>query len=374
MNFQERTSCIFCKGSELSSIFKENLEVPIGNNVVDHQRDLFPYMPYNVQQCNSCLSFQIKYVGDLHILYENAVAGAHGSIRSTHNTLFASFICENKNIDSICEIGAGNGQLSDIVVEQKKINYTIIDPSYGGNQKDRHILSQFFEDCKGDDILSNTIIMSHVFEHFYNPVEILNKIKEISHVEYIYLSFPDLERFLEDGTYLVLTAEHTFYVDTKFLIDLFDFHGFSIQRSYSHENHSIFFEFKRTQTTPLKVFPKNSPDISHRVKAFFSKLQKNIEVVNKRINTSLKTYIWPCSMHTIFALAFGLQKQTIHCVLDNSPLKIGKYLFGHNIECDSFQEITQSAEKKNIVLVGGCYNKEIIQELKISNENNIYYI
>jgi hypothetical protein len=52
-------------------------------------------------------------------------------------------------------------------------------------------------------------------------------------------------------------------------------------------------------------------------------------------------------------------------VLDNSPNKIGKYLYGYNLECKSIEDKLND-EKYAIILNGGCFNKEIASE-KISN-------
>ena len=66
-------------------------------------------------------------------------------------------------------------------------------------------------------------------------------------------------------------------------------------------------------------------------------------------------------------------RKNITFVLDNSPHKIGKYLYGYNLYCKSFKEITESDNKKIIILAGGLYNKEIIDSER-SNSSNIVYI
>jgi len=374
MRYTERKHCIFCHGESLLTCFQVDKSIPMGNNVVYEKRDSFYTMPYNIQQCSNCLSFQTKYLADVHILYENAFAGAYGSIRSTHNTLFSSFIAENINATSLCEIGAGNGELSDILLEHKEVPYTIIDPSFCGKKDKKKILSTYFEESKETDISANTIIMSHVFEHFYNPLDILKKLESLQSIEFIYLSFPDLESFIQDGTYLVLTPEHTFYIDTSFLIRLFEQYGFSLQRRYTHVNHSVFLEFYRTVSPVEKQIIRHDSSVTKRVHRFFTNLESSIQRVNTARNKDIPCYIWPCSMHSIFCLSLGLPKDSILNVLDNSPLKIGNYLFGYNILCRSFKEVIQSQEKKTILLAGGCYTKEIIDEVQENTHNSVFLL
>jgi hypothetical protein len=91
-----------------------------------------------------------------------------------------------------------------------------------------------------------------------------------------------------------------------------------------------------------------------------------------KTNASLPVYIWPSSMHTNFVISFGLNKDRIINVLDNSPNKIGKYLYGYNLLCKSFTECIQSVERKIIILAGGSYNKEILSSIPL--ENNIVIV
>jgi hypothetical protein len=374
MNFKERKECVICRGTSLRTYFEEDKSIPMGNNVVDTKQETFYMMPYNIQQCTVCLSYQIKYIADLSILYENSFAGAYGSIRSAHNTLFASFITENSKVDAVCEIGAGNGELSDIILETKQIPYTIIDPSYCGKKENKEVICTYFENCRSCDISANTLVMSHVFEHFYSPLDILQKINSLESIQYIYLSFPDLESFIAEGTYLVLTPEHTFYIDNSFLIRLVEQHGFRLQRTYSHMNHSVFFEFYRsTQDIPTQSLVHDT-SVTERIDTFFKRLEQSIEAVKLQDHEGSPSYIWPCSMHTIFCLSMGLPGNSIANVLDNSPLKIGKYLFGFNLECRSFNEVIESSAKKTILLAGGCYNREVLQKVKENKANTFYLL
>jgi hypothetical protein len=327
-------------------------------------------MPYNVQVCEQCKTVQTKYIGDLQLIYENNFAGAHGTIRNTHTTLFSEFITSNTKVQSITEIGAGNGELADSILEKREVPYTVVDPSFGGNKTNKTILPTFFETCKNEDIQTNTLVMSHVFEHFYNPCRVLQKFQDLSSIEFIYLSFPDLEAFIEDGTYHVLNSEHTFYVQNQFLKEMFEVYGFVCKREYSHARHSVFFEFVRTPSFHNKAFPVNTNTKDH-TERFFQRLFENIEEANTVLTSSLPTYIWPCSMHTLFSLSFGLSKDKLTAVLDNSPFKIGKYLYGHSYKCLPFQEIIQTTSEKIVILTGGCYTQEVLVQVQKNPKNKV---
>jgi hypothetical protein len=311
------------------------------------------------------------YIGDLSIIYGEVFAGAYGSIRSTLNIKFAEIINNNKEIDSIIEIGAGNGELSQILLEKKDYSYTIIDPSYNGPIDKRKILPNFFEQIDLSTIQCDTVAMSHVFEHFYNPIEIITKLRNIPQLKFIHLALPDLDSFIEDGSYHVLNPEHTFYVTKYFLIDLFKYYGFKINTIQSHEKHSIFYEFEKLKTNESLPFPIND-NTEDRTVLFFNRLFQNINSINS-CSTDKLIYIWPASMHTIFALSMGLKKERIISVLDNSPLKINKLLYNYELPILAFNEVIRSNEEKIIILAGGCYNIEVIEEIS-KNKNNIVMI
>lgn len=374
--YEKREYCIFCKQKNLEKLFEKEYLFPLGNFVVDSPNYKYFFMPYNIQKCKNCFTFQTEYIGNLDLIYNNNFAGAYGKIRNSMNELFANFILKNKNILSISEIGAGNGELSDIIVEKQNIKYTIIDPSFNGNKNKKNIINSFFENCDINEINCDTIVMSHVFEHFYDPISILKKFNNINSLKYIYLSFPDLESFIKNKDYHVLNPEHTYYVDNKFIENMFNFYNFKLGRIFFHENHSVFFEFIKNNENKEKIldFPKNK-NSNEIINNFYNDLIFNIQNVNKIISITKKpVYIWPCSMHTIFTITFGLNSEFISNVLDNSPLKIGKYLYGYSLKCISFSEIINNNIDKIIILTGGCYNKEIVQISKNNIHNEIFII
>jgi hypothetical protein len=217
--------------------------------------------------------------------------------------------------------------------------------------------------------------MSQVFEHFYDPVNIIEKIKSLSTIDYIYISWPNLESFIKNGVYHVLNPEHIYYIENQFLIDLFKYFNYTLGRVYYHTTHSVFFEFKKESfQTENQIFPTNK-NTANDTKLFFSRILNNIQEANTLIRkTSDPVYIWPCSMHTLFCLSLGLESTLILNVLDNSTFKIGRYLYGFKHKCIEFTKTTTTPDKKIIVITGGCYNSEIIDDLSKNTSNTIVII
>ncbi len=78
-----------------------------------------------------------------------------------------------------------------------------------------------------------------------------------------------------------------------------------------------------------------------------------------------KICIWPASVHTQFLIMLlQITCDDIDFVLDNSSNKIGKVLYGYNLECKSFNNYCND-ENCAIILNGGCFNAEVINLNKI---------
>ena len=319
-------------------------------------------IPYNVQVCQKCYTHQLQYLGDLDEIY-NYHASAYGSIRESINVAFVNFVSANLNITGIMEIGAGSGQIADgIIATSNHIEYLVVDPSYSGDTTDRLVIRKCFEDVNGKDLVSqpNTVLMSHVYEHFYDPLEVLHRIRDMPSIKYVYISFPDLEAYVKNDNYQVLTPEHTFYVENQFLAKVFAQAGFEMKRMVKHDDHSVFFEFERADVRDSHN-PINS-NAAKDIQAFYERAFDRVARVNSQLEV-LHTkqnpiYAWPCSIHTVFLFTLGMKAELFDAILDNSPLKMGKYLYGYsnNLLCKSY---TNAVSKPcAIVMNGGCFMTE----------------
>jgi hypothetical protein len=210
--------------------------------------------------------------------------------------------------------------------------------------------------------------MSHVFEHFYNPNEILNKLNNNNNIENIILVWPDLEYYKDNNNYHVLNTEHTFYVDNNLIKTLFNNISFQLIEQIKYENHSVIFFFQKNTTLEKLKIENINYKIDNYYNFLFKKKADICEFIKINKDNNKKVTIWPASVHTQFFLML-LQLKDIDFVLDNSKNKIGKYLYGNNLECRSFSD--NCNKETAIILNGGCFNKEVVNIVK---ENKMEYI
>lgn len=353
----EQTQCIMCKSTSLTTLWHTSKRIAQGCYPVPKDHPC-PDMPFNITMCRNCKTHQLKYFGDPAIIYDYQ-ANFYGSIRTTMNDLFAKFVTANPNIRSLLEIGAGSGALAEAIQAYHPnptlSSYTIVDPTYSGPEETVQVHRCFFEAFPLDQLNKiDTLVMSHVFEHFFNPTAILERIKRSS-IQTIYLNFPDLEAYIKEDNYHVLNPEHIYYIENDFLINLFAYYGFILKQRYNHEKHSVFLEFHRSTQKP-PPFPENKTAEAD-VKAFFRRIEEKIENLATIQDTPL--YIWPASMHTLYLQACGFPIERVTAIADNAPHKIGKYLYGTQKEIVPLKSIPSNA---TIIMNGGCYNKEITRK------------
>ena len=376
LNYIVREKCIFCETKLNNTYFKDDYENYIAHYQVDIKTNLSQMIkiPFNILICSNCKTVQNKYLGDLSEIYKINHADSTGSTMINLHKINKDLILKYKdNIENIIEIGSSKGVLADNILEDLKLDYYIIEPSFFGDRSNKIIIDNFYENIEDSNINANTIIISHVFEHFYEPNEILKKISMNKNIKNFFLVWPDLEYYINNNALHVLNTEHTFYVDNEFIIKILESYGFNLVEKIFYNGHSVLFYFSRNEFIEKKNIEYVNKNYS--LDYYYNNIFKNIENCNNllNINKDYKKYIWPSSIHSLYLLIFGLNENLLDGMLDNSLNKIGKKMYGTNLEVISFNKILEeNNEKTFIILNGGVFNSEV--ENKVKNSNIKYLI
>lgn len=369
MNDTTRTHCIICESSLQTTIFPDDGEAYVAHYAVEPSEDCSTHhkIPFNICVCELCNVVQTKYLGSLSEIYRLNHADSTGTCMQTLHEQTKQLLVRYKDeITGILEIGSSIGVLADKVLAEIQTPYTIIEPCFRGTRSNKHIIDAFYEDVDDTKIEANTLIMSHVFEHFYKPMEILRKIHANPKIKHICLVFPDLEQYLRDGTCHVMNTEHTFYMSNEFVKILFAKLGFHRRSESYFQNHSVTFFFSREHVVEplLYSFPRND---TSWVDSYFNTVQKRVKTIQTIVDEhpTKNIYLWPASIHTLTLFQFGALT-TIHALLDNSPGKIGKKLYGYGLPIESFKQIVEQGSPNTILcLNGGPFNEEVMRTIPV---------
>lgn len=363
----KRKKCIFCETQLNKPIFETDLNCFSGHYPIDRQELYFEKNPFNICVCEKCRTPQLKYLGNVNEVYKINHADNTGELIFNLHKINTDFIFQYKNlINNIIEVGCSVGTLSDMILEKYETNYHIIEPNFLGKTTNKKIINDYYENVEDDKIDADTLIMSHVFEHFYEPKKILKKITQNKKLKNFFLVFPDLEHYINNQILHVLNTEHTFYVDNDFLIKLISMHGFELIEKINYKNHSIIFYFRRNKIVEnIDEIFVDFENKNYDLDLFFEQIKYKIEKYNNIIDKNDSVYIWPASIHSIYLTIFGLNYHKMMGFLDNSKLKIGKKMYGLNLPIESFEETVKN-NKNKILINGGVFNQEI---QKLLNDN-----
>lgn len=356
--YEKRKQCIFCDTLLKTTLFSNDYTIPVSSTITNESSDTF-FIPYNVFKCTNCYTIQNKYLSNLYLLYSTNHIDNYGAIKTHKHVSFSEFITINEDIDGIVEIGGCQGILATEILNQKDTNYTIIEPCFTGINENANlsIINNFIENVDLNSIKANTIVMSDVFEHFYKPNEIIKKIYKSS-IKYIYMNHPDFDYSVKEPYfYINLNNEHTFFIKHSFLFTLFNNNGFKLNKQTSFNNMSKFFEFERIENIIEKPL-SHAPELNDEIMQFFNHKQHNVDKINNYIsqNTDKKYYIWPASLHSTILFTFGLNYKRFSGILDNSPNKIGKYIYGYNLLISSFNDMLNTKDENICIIIGSVSN------------------
>ena len=365
--FSTRSKCIFCNSDNLYNLLEKDYKCSVSLTMMKNEEENCYFMPYSILVCKNCNTLQNKYVANIELVYEKNHIDDYGIIKSNKHSMFCDFILKNEDINGIIEIGACNLVLSNHILDKKNVDYTIIEPSVRRNSSKLKVIPKYFEDVDLEAINGNTLVLSDVFEHFYKPVEFLEKVKNSKKIKYIYLHHPDFDSSLKNNFYINLNCEHTFLIEHQFLFDLFENFHFKLKRRYDITSFSLHLEFERVESTTLKVL--NNVNLLKNSHDYYNSIINKVDKMNKIMNDlkNKKFYVWPTSMHISPLFTLGLNVEKITGVLDNSPNKLNKFLYGYKLKCYSFNDLLEFGDENNIIFIGGAGN--YINEIKYKKTN-----
>ena len=208
------------------------------------------------------------------------------------------------------------------------------------------------EDCSFEN--TNTIIMSHVFEHLYNPAKFVENISKHD-VKSIIISIPNLKELLNNENINTLHFEHTYYIDKSYIEYLFSKNGYYLNDNYYFNNHSIFFHFVKKDHVPIKLI--NNIELKNKF--------NNLLLVRNTIsNIKIKPYSFIAPAGHFGQLVYTLCKpDSLLGFLDNDTSKQNHRVYGTPYMVYSYSKLKDY--KDVIVYVyGGPYSNEIVRQLE----------
>lgn len=364
-----RSRCVICNASRLKPAHTfELFPVYMGvsdNDIIAH--DICKDMVWII--CEECGCIQLKGLVELSILYHKGHNSACGKTWDNHHKEFSEFVIKHCG-SNVLEIGGGNLKLANLVTDKiDDLNFIVLDSNCEEPGK-RNIItkSEFFdyENYETEHSI-DTIVHSHVLEHFYEPLRAMQKFAEILNAgEKMIMSVPLLDAMIDNNFTNSLNFEHTYMLSEKLLNYMVESNGFKIVDKKLFNLYNIFIVCERVLEAPSLVF-ENLYAKNLGLFNKFIKFHKNfVNKINEINNDDL--YIFGGHIFTQYLFKFGLNKDKFLCVLDNDPNKIDKRLYGTDLYVRS-PKILSTVKEPVIVLRAAQFSEEIKEDI-IENINS----
>ena len=375
----KRKSCVFCGSETFNNIIGlKNFPVFMGT-VSEFESKEYIYEHLRFVKCSKCSALQLEELIPVEKLYQsNHNVEVVGALWQNHYDQFCDFIINNKRDKKVLEIGCPSAKLAKRCINKDStISWKIAEPN-PSEEKDLPPQIKYEKTWLNDltnDKKYDNIVLSHVFEHLFEPSEDLKKIyKLLNKKGRLFLSIPNM-RFLLDKQKLPpasLSFEHTYYVDDYSINFLLKKAGFRILKKVKYLNHSLFYccekISKTTEFIDLEELNLYNEEVCKKFKKTILHYQLLSDKINEYVkNTSLPVYVFGAFFNAQLFFSMGLPETSVDGILDNSKDKIGKILYGTNLKIYSPNILKN---KKSVVICHmGSYTEEIKEDI-IKNINS----
>ena len=363
---QRKTSCI--TGYEPLEHLYTFKDFPIfmgctSNNI---NEDIFVNMSWYIDPTTGFI--QLNELIPLDILYMDQHMDATGATWSRYNVALSEFILKNFE-GNVLEIGGGSGKLASQILEKNKTleKYLVVEPNPMFEETDRlKVLKTFFtENLKIKEQGIKTVVLSQVLEHVYDPRDFLKQIFNFLPINGKFIfGYPNLEYLFSNKYTNAINFEHTFLMTEYFVDYLLSEIGFEIISKIDYENHSHFYCVQKLENKiSIKILENKYEYYKTMFKNFIEYHKLLVHELNTRIiKEHGPIFLFGAHIFSQYLFSFGLKQDKITNILDNSPIKQGKRLYGTSLDVLS-PSILSNFKKPIVILKAGLYNSEIMHDI-----------
>jgi 2-polyprenyl-3-methyl-5-hydroxy-6-metoxy-1,4-benzoquinol methylase len=383
--------CRLCNSHD-TFIFADLGLQPLANKYPKNKKEISKEkkFPMELIFCNLCLSAQIKKIIDRKYLFED-----YYYLSSVNKGLIDHFFKLSKKIkqnDFVLDIGSNDGIFLQHL-KNRKIKFLGVDPSINvgqiANSKGLTTIIDFFNKKTVNKIIKkygrpNIIVASSIFTHLKNPSEFIKNLKVllpkngtfILEIEYVrsIINKKHFERFYFDRPYYYsLNSINKLFTKNKLSLvnyEIIKTHGGSIRCFIKHDKISKKSDkLKKALIMEKNILQKNN------IQKFSNIISKYSDDFARKINSMqigkkiVIGYGCPARVSTITNLS-SIGKKQIKFIIDDSPLKAGKFSPGMNIP---IKKIHYLSKKKEYIVIVFAYDYFYEIQKKLISYNCEFY-
>ena len=339
MEIHIRKQCVLCETDLLS--FSSFLH-PV-YDCIDGDNDTWT-IEYGY--CTNCFSVQLMRLADPAVLYDKhyfqPLHQTHLWIQ--HNLSFLAFLVKHCPPQPILEIGSSSFCLGKHLIHYFK-DYTVFD--YTIEQAIQRPDVKYIEgNCESYDFNHDLIVLSHVFEHLYEPKKFIKNCLR-NKVKHIVISIPSM-----NSPKVHVGNQHTFLYNEQDIVYLFGLFQYKVKdfMTWDSDDSSfpcLFFHFELDG--PQKVEQRIEPRHLYTIQQF------------QPFRVPKNTFLTTASMFSVLLYPWIENKEDIIGIVDVNPEKQGKKFSYTSLIISSYETLDKPG---NTAIVNHPKRNNIIAMIK----------
>ena len=386
-NQVRRSHCSACHGTSFT-VCEPHVALPyplIPNCVGPEQpRSADATAPFTIATCDGCgLIFVLDFINP-ELLYKAFHNDAVGALWEEHYGAFAALIAAHwgarrpeGGAGRLAEVGAGQGKLARHLLRLCGGALEVIDPQYTGPAEGVVAHPHLFgvDATAGLDGALDGLVSSHTLEHFVDFWDYFAAARRVLKPGgLLFTSVPNQEYGFAKAHGSMLSFEHPSACTNLHWVALHARHGFAVREVRLFHEHSIMLacEMLPAPEAPFAV------DARGVTRALVRDYSRAVEARTRAILAAAddKKANWLFGAHNnaqvIFMYGGAHMEALFEGLLDNSPLKHGKRLYGTGLVVRKPADVVGAAAplpapgaKPLRVFVNiGMYNEEVCRQLR----------
>ena len=370
-HLSERKECPLCLSSDLSKDIPPHVDLkfPLLPVCVETPLEEDLYAPFTICMCNNCGLIMLRYVVDPGVLYNIFHSDGIGKVWDEHYKKFVKLIKKYHKSGRILEVGAGQGKLTNELLKHYSSRIEVMDPQYEGSRENVKVHNKLFnrDSSKEFEEEFDAIVSSHTLEHFSEFKEYFESAwKTLKDGGLLFTSVPNQETNFSKGYGNQLNFEHPSVCTNTHWIYLHYKYGFIIKEIAFFRDHSIQIAAQKVEK-PIS-YNIDVKELSQKIlEQYYENVKDRIKKVREFAKKDKENWIFGASNFTQPLFVYGLEEDYFEGVLDNSPLKHNKRLYGTNLICRKPKEVVGKNKNLRIFLNVAHYNQEVFEQLKSLN-------
>lgn len=399
--YVEITACRLCGALDFEPVISFG-ETPLANNFLlpEEVGSAEPFAPLEVIRCTKCLSVQLRHTVDPRVLFEHYlyVSGTSPVFRK-HFEDYAARVIEKLSLSPnnlVVDIGSNDGVLLK-AFKEKGMRICGVEPASDiaarANAEGIETVNAFLSPEVARDIASRghakVVTANNVFAHVDDLRGFASAVRELLADDGVYIfEVQYLKDLLEKNLFDIIYHEHIFYhhiAPLQRFFESLEMELIDVERVAAHGGSIRVFVQKKggphTRSSAVDAFLREEGDLntSAPYAAFRSNIEKNksdLQALVQRLKgegARIAGYGAPAKA-TTFCYAFGIGKDELDFVVDDSPLKQGRCMPGTHIPIVSRDEL-YARRPSHCLILAWNFADAIMQETTVfANEGGVYII